>query len=272
MKLIPGMRAYLSIIRLRFAVQLQYRAAAFAAGFTNYFFGFIRVMVYIAFYASSTVPQPLTLAQAVNYTWLTQVTFRMLPWVYEVEIINQIRSGAIAYELCRPVNIYFAWYSRLISQRLVPTLLTGIPVYVLAVVLPGDFALGLPASPAAAVAWIISLMLAMLMGCAITNMAVITTLWTITGDGMVRLFPAIIMILSGVLMPLAYFPDWMQTTLRLLPFSGLVDIPSNIYLGIIPASQVFTYGLLQMFWTGVFIVIGMHLFNMAIKKLVVQGG
>jgi ABC-2 type transport system permease protein len=263
---------YLAIIRLRFAVQLQYRAAAFAALFTNYFFGFVRVMVYIAFYASTNAPQPLTLAQAVNYTWLTQVTFRMMPWVYETEIINQIRSGAIAYELCRPLNMYFAWYSRLISQRMVPTLLTGIPVYILAVVLPGHYGLGLPASPVSAVAWIISLMLAMLMGCAITNMAVITTLWTIAGDGMTRIFPAAIMLLSGTLVPLAYFPDWMQTALRLLPFSGLVDIPANIYLGIIPASQIFTYGLLQLFWTGVFILIGLKLFNMAVKKLVVQGG
>jgi ABC-2 type transport system permease protein len=263
---------YLAIIRLRFAVQLQYRAAAFAAGFTNYFFGFIRVMVYMAFYASSTAPQPLTLAQAVTYTWLTQVTFRLMPWVYEVEIINQIRSGAIAYELCRPVNMYFAWYSRLFSQRLVPTLLTGIPVYVLAVVLPGDFALGWPASPAAAAAWLLSLLLAMLLGCALTNMTVITTLWTIAGDGMVRIFPAAIMLLSGTLVPLAYFPDWMQTALRLLPFSGLIDIPANIYMGIIPASQVFIYGLLQLFWITVFILIGLQLFNMAIKKLELQGG
>jgi ABC-type uncharacterized transport system permease subunit len=59
-------RAYFSIVKLRFAVQLQYRAAAFAAFFTNYFFGVVRVMGYLAFYASSTGVQPLTLAQAVT--------------------------------------------------------------------------------------------------------------------------------------------------------------------------------------------------------------
>ncbi len=266
------MRAYLSIFKLRFAVQLQYRAAAFAAFFTNYFFGAVRVMVYHAFYASSTAVQPLTLEQAVTYTWLTQVTFRMLPWVYETEIIYQIRSGAIAYELCRPLNMYFAWYSRLISQRVVPTLLTGIPVFVLAVILPGNYGLDLPASPAAAVAWLASLVCALLLGCAITNMAVITTLWTITGEGMVRLFPAVIMILSGVLVPLAYFPDWAQTALRFLPFSGLVDIPMNIYLGLIPVSGAWVWWLLQLGWTAVFIYMGMQLFNMAARKLEVQGG
>jgi ABC-2 type transport system permease protein len=146
------MRAYLAIFKLRFALQLQYRAAALAAFITNFFFGLVRVMVFQAFYASSTVIQPLTLEQAVTYTWLTQVTFRTMPWVYEVELINQIRSGNIAYELCRPVNLYFAWYSRLISQRLVPTLLTGVPVFVLAAILPGKFRLDLPLSGAAGAA------------------------------------------------------------------------------------------------------------------------
>jgi ABC-2 type transport system permease protein len=54
-------KAYLSILRLRFAVQLQYRAAAAASLFTNFFFGFVRIMVFMAFYASSTQSQPLSL-------------------------------------------------------------------------------------------------------------------------------------------------------------------------------------------------------------------
>jgi ABC-2 type transport system permease protein len=266
------LRPYVSIFRMWFAVRLQYRAAAFAALFTNYFFGLVRVMVYLAFYASSNIPQPLTLAQAVSYTWLTQVTFRMMPWVYEVELISQVRSGNIAYELCRPLNLYFAWYSRLVSQRLVPTLLTGIPVFIFAAVLPGSFRLGLPASPAAAIACLVSLCLALFLGCAITNIGVISTLWTIAGDGMTRVVPGVVMILSGVLIPLAYFPDWAQTALKILPFSGLVDTPFNFYLGIIPATGLMTYGLLQIFWIVFFIFIGMQVFNVAARKLVVQGG
>ena len=266
------MKAYLSIIKLRFAVQLQYRAAAAAAFFTNFFFGFVRVMVYHAFYASSQVVQPLSLEQAVTYTWLTQVTFRMQPWSYDLDIINLIRSGNIAYEFCRPLNLYFTWYCRLISYRLVPTLLSGIPVYFCAYFLPAKLGLSFPVSLAAAAAWILSNILALLLGCAISNMITISVLWTIAGDGMIRIFPAVVMILSGVLIPLAYFPDWMQTLLTLLPFSSLVDIPMKFYLGIIPATGIFTYGLLQIFWISIFILIGLQLYNMAAKKVVVQGG
>jgi ABC-2 type transport system permease protein len=62
------MKAYLAIIKLRFALQLQYRAAAFAGFCTQLFFGFVRVMVFHAFYLSSAVTQPLSLQQTVTYT------------------------------------------------------------------------------------------------------------------------------------------------------------------------------------------------------------
>jgi ABC-2 type transport system permease protein len=266
------LKAYLSIVRLRFAVQLQYRAAAAAAFFTNFFFGIVRVMVYHAFYASTTAPQPLTLEQAVTYTWLTQVTFRMQPWTLDLDIINLIRTGNIAYEFCRPLDLYFTWYSRLISFRLVPTLLSGIPVFICASILPGGFGVSLPASAAAGATWITSNLIALLLGCAISSLVNISTLWTIAGDGMIRIFPAFVMILSGVIIPLAYFPDWMQTLLTLLPFSSLVDIPMKFYLGIIPAGKLLTYGLLQVFWLAVFILIGLLAFNMAARKVTVQGG
>ena len=229
-------------------------------------------MVYIAFYASTTAAQPLTLAQAVTYTWLTQVTFRMQPWTLDTEIIELIRTGNIAYEFCRPLNLYMVWYFRLLSFRLVPTLLTGIPVYLGALFLPGTFGLSLPASPAAAAACLISNGFALLLGCAISSLVNISTLWTIAGDGMMRVFPSVLMLLSGVLIPLAYFPDWLQTALRIMPFSNLIDIPFSFYLGVIPVSKLFLYSLLQIGWLAVFICIGLLLFSAAKKKVVVQGG
>jgi ABC-2 type transport system permease protein len=266
------LKAYLSIVRLRFAVQLQYRAAAAAAFFTNFFFGFVRVMVYHAFYASTTAPQPLTLGQAVTYTWLTQVTFRMQPWTLDIDIVNLIRSGNIAYEFCRPLNLYFTWYCRLISFRLVPTLLSGVPVFIFAYLLPGGYRVALPDSTAAGAAWVASNIFALLLGCAISSLVNISALWTIAGDGMIRIFPAFVLILSGAIIPLGYFPDWMQNLLTFLPFSSLVDIPMKFYLGIIPAGKILAYGLLQVFWIAFFIIIGLLLFKMAAKKVTVQGG
>jgi ABC-2 type transport system permease protein len=266
------LKAYLSIVKLRFAVQLQYRAAATAAFFTNFFFGFIRVMVYHAFYASSTMILPLTLEQTVTYTWLTQVTYRMQPWNGDIEIIQLIRSGNVSYELCRPLNLYFIWYSRLISLRIVPALLIGIPLFIIAYFLPGGYGLALPGSIAGGAAWVASTLFALLLGCAISNLINVSAIWTIAGDGMQRIFPAAVLIFSGATVPLAFFPDWMQASLKLLPFSGLIDIPFRFYLGLIPVSGLVSFGLLQLGWTLVFILCGVGLLAAGMKRVVVQGG
>jgi ABC-2 type transport system permease protein len=266
------LNAYLSIVKLRFGVQLQYRAAAVAAFFTNFFFGFVRVMVYLAFYAFSTAVQPLTLGQAVNYTWLTQVVFRLQAWNSDPEIVQMIRSGNVAYELCRPLNLYFIWYSRLISQKLVPFLLTGIPIYFICIFLPGDFRLDLPVSAAAGAAFTGAVLLSVLLACAFSNLMSLSALWTLAGDGMQRIFPAIIMVLSGALVPLAYFPEWSQGILKALPFAGLLDIPFRFYLGTLPAGDFWRFGLLQIGWTAAFILLGTWVLRAAMKRVVVQGG
>ena len=266
------MKAYFSIVKLRFALQLQYRAAAFAGFCTQLFFGFVRVMVYHAFYLSASVIPPISLQQTVTYTWLAQATFRMLPWSGDREVMKLIRTGNVAYELCRPLNLYFSWYARLLSICIVPTMLAGGPLFLVALLLPAGFGVGLPVSLPAGLAFLISMTGALLLGCAIANILAISTLWTIAGDGVQRLLPAFVMIFSGNIIPLAFFPNWAQPVLRLLPFSGLADIPFRFYIGALPPSDIFPLFLLQMLWTFIIIGLGYRLVAAATRRVVVQGG
>ncbi len=266
------MKAYLAVFRLRFAVHLQYRAAAAAGFVTQLFFGFIIVMVYQAFYASSTAVQPLTLAQAVTYTWLGQATFRMQPIYGDTEVITLIRSGNVAYELSRPLSLYFLWYCRLLALRTVPTMLSGVPLLAITYWLPGGFGWRLPPSPAAGAAWLLSMLLALLLGCAISNLMTVSALWTIAGDGMQRILPGVAMILSGMNVPLSYFPDWSQSLLRALPFSGLVDTPFRLYLGAVSPAEIAPRLLLQMSWTVVLVLAGLVLVSRGTRKVALQGG
>jgi ABC-2 type transport system permease protein len=266
------MKAYLSIFKLRFALQLQYRAAAFAGFTTQFFFGFVRVMVYRAFYFAGTAAQPQSLQQTVTYEWLMQTTLRLLPWNGDAEVIKLIRTGNVAYELCRPLNLYFNWYVRLIALRIVPTILAGVPLFIIVLFLPTQYGATLPVSVLAGLAFLVSMTGALFLGCAITNIISISALWTVAGDGMQRLIPAAVMILSGSLVPLAFFPDWAQPILRYMPFSGLVDIPFRFYIGTLQPSELLPLLLLQLLWTGIIVSLGLWLLSSAVKRVVVQGG
>ena len=102
-------------------------------------------MVYLAFYESGDANAPMTLKQVINYMWLNQMFFTLIYLSYkDKDIINLIKDGNISYELARPLNVYFMWFAKILSQRISMMLLRCIPVMVLAFVLPELYKLMLP--------------------------------------------------------------------------------------------------------------------------------
>ena len=122
------MRAYLSYFKLRFITSLQYRAAAWAGIATQVFFGFIFIMVYMAFYESGSAKLPMELPQLITYIWLNQSLLSLINLFYkDKELFMLVKKGDLAYELVRPKDLYFMWYFKIIGQRLAMVILRAIP-------------------------------------------------------------------------------------------------------------------------------------------------
>lgn len=267
------MRPYLSIIKTRFLLLLQYRAAAFAGICTQFLFGFVRLMVFEAFYNSSIISQPLSYSQTVSYIWMSQALLGMLPWNGDRELQSLIRSGNVAYELCRPLNLYNQWYSRSLALRTAPTILRAIPMFLITVfLLPEQYSLRFPESPLLLLSWILLTGGALLLSASITNLINVSTIWTISGLGVERLLPALVMLFSGMIVPLPLFPEWMQRIIVILPFSGLVDIPMKFFTGVLTIHSLLPMLSIQLFWSIVLIVFGRWLTVKGLSKIVIQGG
>ena len=263
------MRAYWAIVSARYRMLLQYRAAAIAGFATQVFWGLIKVMIFAAFYRASRSPQPMSYAEVVTYVWLGQAMLRMLPWDIEGDIRQMIRSGAVAYELLRPLDLYALWYARALAWRTAPTTLRALPMFVLAM---ACFGMQWPASAASGLAWAAATVGALCLACAVTTLLSVSLLWTIAGDGAARLIVAGVIFLSGMIVPLPLFPDWAQTIVGLLPFRGIVDLPFRLYTGHIPPEGV--WGVLghQLAWTVGLVAFGRWLLARGTRRLVVQGG
>jgi len=264
------MRSYRAIVSARFRMLLQYRAAA-AAGFgTQLFWGLIRVMIFEAFYRSTTAAQPMTLPQVVDYIWLGQATFVMtLTYYMDLDIMAMVRSGTVVYELLRPLDLYALWFSRSVASRAAPMLLRALPMLAVAGLF---FGLRPPASAASGAAWLLSLAGALLLSCAISTLLSVSLLWTIAGEGLSQIVGFAGMLLSGMVIPLPLFPDWAQAVLNVLPFRGLLDIPARLYSGNLPPSEAFPLFVHQLAWTGGLVALGRLLLARGTRRLVVQGG
>ena len=263
------MRGYLAIIRTRFLTLIQYRAAAFAGLCTQIFWGLIYVMIFSAFYKQSSAVTPISLDQAIAFIWICQALLQLVPWNIDKQIQEQVRTGTVAYELIRPLDLYWLWFSRAFAIRTVPTLLRATPLFIIA----GSFlGLSAPISWVAGVYFGLSCFFAVLLSSAITTLLMISLFWTISGEGILRLMPNIAILLSGLVVPLPLFPDWMQPFLNVQPFRGVLDIPCRLYTGVISPHDAIFYLAFQLVWTIAFIYLGKFFMNRCQRKLVVQGG
>lgn len=261
------MSVYPAVFVARFRVLLQYRAAALAGLGTQVFWGFIRVAVFTAFYRSSSATQPLSESEIITYLWLTQALLLLLPWRPDSEIETLVRTGQVAYELVRPIDLHSLWYARALAQRTAPALLRCLPMFALAL---GLFGMGLPAGPFAALAFAVSLAAAVLLSAAMTTLLSVSLLFTTSGKGVQLLSNSIVNFFSGSLVPLALFPGWLVAVSEALPFRGLMDTPFRLYLGH-TGEWAWLVGH-QLAWTAALVLLGRWLVRLALRRMEVLGG
>ena len=263
------LKPYTAFFQAQFRVMLQYRASALANVVTQFVFGFVHIMVFEAFYASSTKPMPISLPEVVTYVWLTQAMLAMIPYGMDMDMRNKVQTGAIGYELLRPLHFYRMLYARALAQRTAPTILRAIPLLIITYLF---FGLSLPPTWSSAGAWVLSMFSALLLSCAISTLGSVIMFWTISGDGIGRLLPLLIGFFSGMFLPLPLFPEWAKPVINFLPFRGLIDTPFRLYLGNLPPAELPELLLHQLLWTAVIILFSQTLLTINLRKLVIQGG
>jgi ABC-2 type transport system permease protein len=267
-------RPYLAVLSARFALMLQYRTAAWAGVATQFWWGTIRVMILAAFYTGGA-KQPIDLTQAMTYVWLGQAFLAMLPWAADSDVAEGVASGNVGYERLRPIDTYFLWYARALAWRVANTSLRAVPVFVLAaIVMPmlglGAWAWHLPASVAAGVFFVISIVLTALLSSAMTVLIniVVTQAKTVRVTGFSM---SLVNLFSGLIVPLALFPAWSQPFLLWQPFAGLADIPFRIYFGNLTGRLALEGIAAQVLWIAVLFWLGRIWLARVMSRIDMQG-
>jgi ABC-2 type transport system permease protein len=271
-----AVRPYAAVVRARFYLLLQYRAAAFAGFVTQCWWGGIKIMVLTAFFGGAATT-PMTLRQAIDYIWLGQAFLTLLPWSADPEIGRMVRTGDVAYERLRPLDTYSFWYARAVARRTATPLLRAIPMVLTAgVLLPligaSEWGLSPPAGLEAALLFAASMVLLVALSSTIATAMDILTVAMLSDRAVNVTVAPFIVVLSGSLVPLPLFPDWIQPALRFQPFAGLVDIPFRIYGGHLARSAAVAGLVQQAVWTVILIGVGRLLMTRVMARLHVQGG
>ncbi len=271
------LRPYVAAFRARFLLMLQYRAAALASFATQCWWGTIKIMVYAAFYEASAAAAPISFPNVVTYTWLGQAFLALLPWVADPEVGAAIRTGGVGYDRLRPLDAYGYWYARTLGWVIARALPRALLMLIAAgIVLPlvglDAWAWQPPAGLEAALLFVPAFALMIMLGVAVLMLANVMVAASLNERGVNAVLMPLVVVFSGSLVPLGFFPDAMRPFLQVQPLAGLVDIPFRIYFADLHGVAALEGLTLQAGWTLVLIGLGRFAMERMMRRLEMQGG
>lgn len=262
---------YITLFKKGFQRMLAYRAATLAGVLTNFFFGLLRAYVFIAVFKASGKDTigAYTVTHIITYTALTQVLIAPLYLWGWVEISNAVRSGQIVSDLTKPYSYFGFWLARDLGRALFHLVFRGLPIMLF---FPLFFELSWPGSPLQWGAGTLSLWLAVLISFAWRFAVNVSAFWLLDAVGLERFAYLTMTFFSGFVVPVSFFPQWLQAVVNWTPLPAMVNTPIGVYLGLREGAALWGALGLQLFWFVALAGAGQWLYHRGVRRLVLQGG
>lgn len=263
------LRFYIEVARTAYRRQLIYRWANLAGLFTNCFFCVILSSVMIALYHARPITAGYSLRDALSYTWSTQaLIMTVLPFGW-IDLMLAIRSGEVVAELSKPCDFFLYWFSRELGRSVYYFLFRGLPIYAIGCLL---FGLEIGANWLVWPAFLGCLVLGMMAGVVFRVLLNLVAFWIIEARAVVVLGTTLAQFLSGAYIPVVFFPAKLSTLATWLPFNGMMNAPTQVFLGKLSSQALLFELALQLGWLFLSILVVRHITSIATRRVVVQGG
>ena len=253
--LVAGYRRYAS-----------YRQATLAGLATNVVFGLLRAAVLTAVLAERGTVAGYDLAAAVTYVWLGQGLISVVMLWGDQELARRIRTGDVVVDLGRPWDLQAALLATDLGRAGHAVLMRLLP--------PAAFgALFFPFRwPERTGTWALfaaSVVLAVVVCFGIRFLLNASAFWLLDVRGVIAMWGIAGGVLSGLVLPLAWFPAWAQAVLAWTPFPSIFQSPIDVFtergdaLGVVAT---------QLAWAALLLLLGRVVLARGSRRLVVQGG
>ena len=259
---------YTAIMRVSIANNLAYLAEVFFRALFLIAIIFIMGQLWKTTYAAhgATLLRGFSINDMIWYVAITETIALSLPQLTR-RIDQEVRSGQLAYLLGRPCNYVFYNFSQYLGERLVRFAINGIVAVTLALIF-----VGMPHFTWMGIlAWPLVTFLALCIEFVAYFSIGLLAFWTEDTNSFTFIFSRLTLVLGGVMIPVAVFPEPLRSIALLLPFSAILYGPARtlVHFDLIP----FAWLLLQQVVT---LVIGalivLTVYKIAIRRVSINGG
>lgn len=251
---------------------LAYRLRYYTGILTYLLFVSVHYFIWTAVYAShppGTVLNGFTLEEMITYVSVGWIARSLYFSSIDDEVNELVRSGQISIYLLRPVSFHLLMLAQAAGESLFRLLFFTLPI---GLVIVWAFPVSGPATPLAGLLFFLASTLGFLLMAEVNFLVGLAAFRFKSIDGIMRAKYFLVQLLSGLLLPLSFFPDSLQWILSLLPFKAIAYIPLQLYLGKVGLSESVSLFATQLGWLLGLSLLAQVLWRAAVRKLTLQGG
>lgn len=207
--------------------------------------------------------------QMKTYLLVTFLANSVLSWYSETAISGKILDGSVAMDLLKPVDFQTARFAETLGASLLEGAMSTVLLILFTTFVSG---IAFPHSPAVYLLFAISLLCAVVVKFGVVYLAALLCFWSTGSLGIVWTRIALTNLLSGALVPLAFFPDWLEKLALLLPFQAIIHTPTMIFLQQVDTGESLRLIGVQLFWAAALWLAGKALWSWAVRQVTIHGG
>lgn len=263
------MSPYLYIAKTKIKTALTYRFNVVSTIALQCIIMFANSYFWKAVYGAHSIAMGVTREQMLTYAVMSAFIGSLFTSEVEDRIIQSVRKGSIALDMLKPVSLFGIFLAEDIGGIWVALLQRALPLMLLACCFIQV--------PVPAQGWYVPLFLVSFVLSYAINwlVAAMFGMWVFTAISlrpMLSVKNHLVIMLSGSLIPLWFFPDWLRGVLELLPFPYIYQLPLSIYIGRYDYPVIMGKLGIQLAWAAALYLLFMLLQKRATRRVMIQGG
>ncbi|WP_179088002.1 ABC-2 family transporter protein [Paenibacillus sp. FSL R7-0273] len=263
------MMKYLAFSKTRIRLELFYKFNFLSSFFAALVIFFVEYFLWNAIYSGSGKDElaHLTFFSVFSYILFGNILRKLLGDGVDERIGESYRDGSIVLDKIKPVLLPFRYLFDDLGRGLLQAAVISIPLVSVFLFKAGDvisFQQVMLFIVMAGFAYLIFFILNFILG--------LVSFWTGSIIGIYMLKMACMSILSGLYIPLEFYPEWLLKLTYVFPFRAIYYLPVSAMMKSYSLEEGLLLILQQLAWVTVLLVLCISLQRAAFKKLTVQGG
>lgn len=272
MDFIKSIKTYGAFAKGQIKIMSAYRANLLMGLIGQLILLVVTYFLWIAIYSSSSkgVMNGFNLGEMLTYIMITLLIGIVTSSNISSQISNEVRDGSIAMNLIKPID----YSKRIIFMGLGQFIFSFLTLFLPGAILITIYGIknGVQIDFFSIVLSLVSISLGLLINIYYSYILGLLSFKFYNIWGISQIARAIVMLVSGAMIPLTFFPKVIQSLFNFMPFSSIIYTPAMIYLNKFSGIEIAKSLGLQLIWIVILIFLSKAMWSKLIDNLAIQGG